>query len=101
MNGGPRPSAEGDDAPEDGLVTKVQRGENGGRTLRHSAVTRTLTVAGALAAAADDASLEVVVLVSADWAAANLRVVAFVQERGSRRIIGGGATPRGVVAWSR
>ena len=47
---------------EDGLVTKVQRGENGGRTLRHTAVTRLLTVAGPLAAAADDASLEVVVV---------------------------------------
>ena len=86
---------------EDDLATRVQRGENGGRTLRHTAVTRTLTAAGSIDADAGDASIAAVVPVSSDWASANLRVVAFVQERGSRRILGGGATPRGAVGGSR
>jgi hypothetical protein len=77
---------------EDGLVSRVQRGENGGATLSHSAVVRALTTAGSVRANEDTASAVTVQHVASDWNAANLRIVGFVQERGSRRILGGGAT---------
>lgn len=73
---------------EDGLATKVVRGENGGRTLRHAAVTRTLTTIGVVDASAGDSTLHGAVPLSAGWSRSNVRLVALVQERDSRRILG-------------
>ena len=80
---------------EDGLVTHVNRGENGGRTLSHSAVVRSLKVAGQLNADEGTAFATTAVSLGSDWKTANLRVVAFVQEQASRRILGGGSSPLG------
>lgn len=76
---------------EDDVETRVLRGENGGVTLRHSAVTRTLVEAGTLEASGTRADVTVAVPISADWTRRHLRLVAFVQERETRRIIGGGS----------
>lgn len=76
---------------EDRLVTEVRRGENRGRTLRHTAVVRSLVTVGELAVGDRTLTKSVPTALGRDWNAENLRVVAFVQERRSRRIVGVGA----------
>jgi len=76
---------------EDRLVTNVRGGENRGRTLTHAAVVRSLTKIGAVKP--DDAapSTTAVVRLAPEWNSGNLRIIGFVQERRSRRIVGAGA----------
>lgn len=81
---------------EDHLVTHVRRGENEGRTLQHSAVARSLTAAGHLAAADRAYSATIDIPLSPEWNPANVRIAAFVQERGSRHIVAVGATGPGL-----
>ena len=76
---------------EDGLTSHVQRGENGGRTLLHSAVVRQLKMTAPLGAADRRASGTLVIPLDQSWTPAHLRFVAFVQEQASRRIIGAAA----------
>lgn len=64
----------------------VGRGENAGKTLEHTAVTRQLVVAGPAPAAG--ASLTASLTVPQGLAAKELRIVAFVQERSSRKVLG-------------
>jgi hypothetical protein len=64
---------------------EVKRGENGGSTLEHTAITRDLFVAGAVAAAGG--SLKASVKAPNGLTAKDLRIVAFVQERASRRVL--------------
>lgn len=63
---------------EDNLVVEVKRGENASRTLRHSGVVRRLLTN-------KDAGL--VVPGQAEWKRDNLRVVAFVQSKKTRRVL--------------
>lgn len=71
---------------EDRLATQVAAGENRGRQLRHDAVVRTLL--GHVAVAADGtATFERGLAVGPDWNAANLSVVAFVQDRSTGDIL--------------
>ncbi len=71
---------------EDGLSSSVGGGENSGRHLVHSAVVRQLrvlgTTSGGVFTATPAVSLE------SDWRRSPLHAVVFVQERGSRRIVG-------------
>ena len=70
---------------EDHLRTEVKRGENQGRTLTHAAVVREMrTVAEA---SRPSSSADVKIKIAPDWARAHLKVVAFVQERASRRVL--------------
>lgn len=73
---------------EDGLATQVARGENSGRTLRHAAVTRSLTTLGIVDASAGDGIVDGAVPVAAGWSRPHLRLIALLQERESRRILG-------------
>jgi len=73
---------------EDGLVSKVERGENAGRTLAHTAVVRALQRGGTIPAAADHWTNEVPVSLDGSWR--RPRVVAFVQDARSRRILAAG-----------
>ena len=75
---------------EDNLLSKVQRGENGGRTLRHSAVVRSLTTVGTLSPQNRAWSTSASVVLEPEWLPSNVRVVSFLQERESRRIVGAG-----------
>jgi hypothetical protein len=75
-------------AIEDGLVTDVRLGENRGRTLAHDSVVRAFHVVGPLAANERKGSFAVVVPIGDDWNASRLRIVAFLQERSRRTIIG-------------
>ncbi len=77
---------------EDGVVSHVRRGENGGRTLRHAAVVRSLTTIGALPKGERSISANALIPLSRDWPPQHLQIVAFLQERASRRILGAGAT---------
>jgi hypothetical protein len=70
---------------EDRLRTEVKRGENQGRTLTHAAVVRELRAVGEASgpSPSDDAKIKL----APEWVRAHLKVVAFVQERGSRRVL--------------
>lgn len=62
----------------------VQRGENGGSTLEHTAIARDLVIAGAVPAAGG--SLKTTMKAPPGVTVKDLRIVAFVQERASRRV---------------
>ncbi len=88
--------AEGDTAEvllaitESDLSTDVPRGENAGRRLRHPSTVRHLSVIGTASAQEGEAtfSAEPSVEIGRGWRGKNLRVVVFVQERASRRVLG-------------
>jgi hypothetical protein len=76
---------------EDGLTDDVARGENKGRRLTHSAVARTLTALGSIARGDEAYDREASFPLNAHWKRDAVRIVGFVQERGSRRILGAGS----------
>ncbi len=78
---------------ESDLVTKVARGENRGRTLHHTAVVRRLTPVAAIEPGAAAWSRDVEVPLDSAWRPAALQVVAFVQDRRTRRILGAAVIP--------
>ena len=71
---------------ESGLMSNVLRGENSGRHLAHSAVTRKLVRIGTLEGGTFSA--EPVVTLNSIWKRAKLRAVVFVQERTAHLILG-------------
>src|SRR5215471_6717769 len=71
---------------ESGLVSSVSRGENSGRQLAHSAVTRKLIKLGTVEG--QSFSGERVIGLESSWKRENMKAVAFVQERSSRRVLG-------------
>jgi hypothetical protein len=79
---------------EDGLRSDVKRGENHGRTLAHAAVVRHLAAVGE-ALADGPSSVRADIAIDAGWQRENLKVVAFVQERRGRTILGSASAPLG------
>jgi hypothetical protein len=75
---------------EDRLVSSVERGENRGRRLTHSAVVRVLTPVDTLSPDTRRWSTTTSVTVQPEWKPENLRVIAFLQEQETRRIVGAG-----------
>lgn len=75
---------------EDGLASQVSGGENRGKTLEHVAVVRWLEGVGHVEHDRSGGSFSTTVPVENDWNPSDLRVVAFVQERTGRKIIGVG-----------
>jgi hypothetical protein len=73
---------------ENDLTTKVARGENGGRTLRHTAVVRSMRHVSSIARASSSWSGDVPFTLGPDWNRARVRVVAFVQDHSSREVLG-------------
>ena len=73
---------------EDGLVSRVEKGENAGRTLEHTAVVRALREAGKARAGEAGWAGEVPVPMDVSWK--RPRVIAFVQDTRSRRILAAG-----------
>ena len=73
---------------EDGLTSKVLHGENEGRTLPHTAVVRALKGVGSIAksAVAWDGEIEV----PTDPAWKRTRLIVFVQDRESLRVLAAG-----------
>jgi hypothetical protein len=77
---------------ENGLTTFVARGENGGRTLRHSSVARTFGVIGRVnPQGANGGQLVSTLRLPREWKRENLKAVVFVQERDTFRITGAAA----------
>jgi hypothetical protein len=74
---------------EDRLVSKVERGENAGRTLSHTAVVRALKDVGTIPGSASEWSGDVEVPQGAAWK--ETRIVAFVQDTRSSRVLAAGA----------
>jgi len=76
---------------ENGLNTFVQRGENAGRTLKHSSVVRSFGVIGRLDPRGESGGQLVSTLrLPREWKRENLHAVVFVQERETYRITGAG-----------
>ena len=74
---------------EAGLATDVPRGENAHRRLRHAAVVRRLEQIATLPMPAPDRFAAVApVALEPAWHVGSLRLVAFLQERKSRRVLG-------------
>jgi hypothetical protein len=71
---------------ESGLLSKVSRGENAGRELTHSAVIRKLTRLGTLDG--PSFSAQPIVRLDSAWNQQFTKVVVFLQERASRRVLG-------------
>jgi len=74
---------------ENRLATMVQRGENAGHTVRHSAVARSFGIIGKVdPKLANGGQLVSTLRLPREWKRENLRAVVFVQERESFRITG-------------
>jgi hypothetical protein len=75
---------------EDGLESSVNRGENSGRVLHHAATLRSLHKIGVADPNKSPASFagDPRVKFDSHWNAKNLRVVVFIQEKKSRKILG-------------
>lgn len=74
---------------ESGLLSNVLRGENSGRKLSHTAVTRKLIRIGAIKD--KQFSAEPNVNLDSAWKRQNMKAIVFVQERTSRRVLGAAA----------
>ena len=77
---------------EDRLRSEVKRGENRGRTLAHASVVRHMTTVGE-AVADGPSSVRADLAIGSDWQRDNLKIVAFVQERRGRTILGSAVVP--------
>jgi hypothetical protein len=73
---------------EEGLRSDVRAGENHGRTLTHAAIVRRLSTIGEATA---DRTTRAELPLDGEWQRPNVKVVAFVQERSSRHVIGAAA----------
>src|SRR5215813_6702644 len=76
---------------ENNLSSNVSRGENSGRKLQHAAVTRWLNPVEDVETTDKGVSATYTVKLDKSWKRDNLKVVAFVQERSSRRVLGAAA----------
>ncbi len=78
---------------ETGLHSSVKGGENGGEELRHAAVVRKLQKLGAAKNSGENSfSADHPLKLDSGWKRENARVVVFVQERNSKKILGAGST---------
>jgi len=73
---------------EDGLVTQVRRGENSGRQLRHTAATRFLASVGVVSAKAGPWTATTTARLAPAWDLSRTRIIAFVQDRATKNILG-------------
>jgi hypothetical protein len=74
---------------ERGLHSDVKRGENAGQNLHHAAVVRALREIGTAESGQETSfSGSAILPLDRSWNRQNLRIVAFVQERSSKQIVG-------------
>jgi len=76
---------------EDRLANEVKAGENGGRRLAHTGVVRVLKATKVVVGANGSLGQEIVLPLEKGWNQSHLSVIAFLQERSSRRIVGAGS----------
>ena len=73
---------------ESGLRSAVARGENAGRRLSHTAVARRLAAVASLAAGQNTLTMTTAAHLEGKWQRDRLKVIVFIQERRSRRVLG-------------
>lgn len=78
---------------ESGLRSAVARGENSGRRLSHTAVARRLATIGSINAEPSAFTITAIAHLDGKWPRSHLKVIVFVQERRSRRVLGAAAMP--------
>ena len=84
---------------EESVQTSVKAGENGGRSWEHAAIARSLQKIGS--AAANDSEPFVArpeIKLKSNWKKENLRVVVFVQDRKTHRVIGAASVKATMIA---
>lgn len=72
---------------EGNLVRKIGRGNNAGKTLEHTSVVRSVQSIGMIEASQPDFQAEYFIQFQPEWVKENLKIVVFVQENGSRKIL--------------
>ncbi len=72
---------------ENGLASNVKGGENSGEHLEHVAVVRELKAVGAIESKANDYAAQTNLEIKKEWKKENVKVVIFVQENETRRIL--------------
>jgi hypothetical protein len=72
---------------ENNLITKVGRGENSGSTLEHAAVVRDFSAIGKIAKSDTTFTVERTLPPSRDWKTENVKLVVFVQEDATLKIL--------------
>lgn len=80
---------------ENNLASNVVRGENKGLRLEHQSVVRELKSIGSLDATKKSAELETVLQFNQKWKRENLKIIVFVQENDSRKVLGAGRISAG------
>jgi len=73
---------------EDNLVSNIARGENSGKTLEHQSVVRELKSIGMLKSTDKSAEIAAVLTLAQNWKREKLKIIVFVQENESRKILG-------------
>ena len=73
---------------EDNLSSNVKRGENSGRVLEHASVVRELKAVGSVNGGNSIFSTETRLEFQPNWKKENLKIIVFVQENESRKILG-------------
>jgi hypothetical protein len=73
---------------EDNLASNVRGGENSGKKLEHTSVVRELKSLGILTPEQKTLEIETIVQTLPNWKTENLRLVVFLQENASRKILG-------------
>lgn len=73
---------------EDNLSSNIKGGENSGKKLAHTSVVRELKSIGLVTAQQNSFTTEATVQLQPNWKKENLKLVVFVQENGSRKILG-------------
>lgn len=78
---------------EDALSTAVTGGENKGRRIDHTGVTRELSTAGRTKRGAVSTGFDSTITLKSGWIADHMRVVAFLQSRKDGAIVGAASAP--------
>lgn len=73
---------------EDNLASNVRGGENSGKKLEHTSVVRELKSLGMLTPEQKNLEIEIILQTQPNWKTENLKLVVFVQENASRKILG-------------
>lgn len=72
---------------EDKLVRNIERGNNAGKTLDHPSVARGIQAVGTIDAQMQQYKAEIFPQLQSEWKRENLKVIVFVQENATRKII--------------